>query len=67
MPISLKDYENEIKDLAPEVRSVLESSFQEASRVMSPAGLETYLEGGRSLVNLGRGTDLVISYFQKCP
>ena len=67
MSISLKDYEDEIKDLAPEVRSVLESSFKEASRVMSPAGLETYLEGGKSLCNLGRGSDLVISYLQEMP
>ncbi len=67
MSISLKDYEEEIKDLAPEVRSVLESTFLEASRVMSPSGLETYLEGGRGLCNLGRGTDLVISYLQEMP
>lgn len=67
MSISLKDYEDEVKDLAPEVRNVLESSFLEASRVMSPAGLETYLEGGRVLCNLGRGTDLVISYLQEMP
>ena len=67
MSISLKDYEEEIKDLAPEVRSVLESSFLDASRVMSPAGLETYLEGGKSLCNLGRGTDVVISYLQEIP
>ena len=67
MSISLKDYEEEIKDLAPEVRTVLESSFQEAARVMSPAGLETYLEGGKGLCNLGRGTDVVISYLQEMP
>jgi len=67
MSVSLKDYEEEIKDLAPEVRDVLEGSFQEASRVMSPAGLETYLEGGKSLCNLGRGSDVVISYLQQIP
>ena len=67
MSISLKDYEEEIKHLAPEVRNVLESSFQDASRVMSPAGLQTYLDGGKALCNLGRGTDLVISYLQEMP
>lgn len=67
MSISLKDYEDEIKELAPEVRDVLEGTFLEASRVMSPAGLETYLEGGRALCNLGRGTDVVISYLQEMP
>jgi len=67
MSISLKDYEEEIQHLAPEVRKVLEASFQDASRVMSPAGLQTYLDGGKALCNLGRGTDLVISYLQEMP
>jgi len=67
MSISLKDYEDEIQHLAPEVRKVLESSFQDASRVMSPAGLQTYLDGGKALCNLGRGPDLVISYLQEMP
>jgi len=67
MSISLKDYEDEIKDFAPEILSVLEGSFHEAARVMSPAGLESYLDGGKSLCNLGRGSDLVISYLQEMP
>ena len=67
MSINLKDYEEQMKDVAPEVRDVLESTFQEASRVMSPAGLQTYMEGGKALCNLGRGKDLVISYLQEMP
>jgi len=67
MSISLQDYEEEIKDLAPEVRDVLEGSFIEASRVMSPAALKVYLDGGKSLCSLGRGTDVVISYLQEMP
>lgn len=67
MSISLKDYEEEIKGFAPEIRDVLESTFLEASRVMSPAGLETYLDGGKSLCRLGRGSDVVISYLQEMP
>ena len=39
----------------------------EAARVMSPAGLAEYLEGGRGLCKLGRGSDLVISYLQEMP
>ena len=67
MSISLKDYEEEIKDLAPEVKNVLEASFLEASRVMSPAGLQHYMEGAKGLCGLGRGKDLVISYLQEMP
>ena len=67
MSISLKDYEEEIKELAPEVKDVLEGSFLEASRVMSPAGLQQYMEGAKGLCGLGRGKNLVISYLQEMP
>lgn len=67
MSIKLEDYAEQLKDAAPEVRDVLESTFTEASHVMSPAGLQTYLEGARGLCGLGRGSDLVISYLQNMP
>jgi hypothetical protein len=67
MSIKLEDYEEQMQDVAPEVRDVLESTFQEASRVMSPAGLQEYMEGAKALCNLGRGKDLVISYLQEMP
>ena len=67
MSIKLEDYEEQLKDVAPEVRDVLEGTFQEASRVMSPVGLETYMDGAKGLCGLGRGKDLVISYLQEMP
>ena len=67
MTISLKDYETCMKSAAPEVLAVLDSSFQDASRVMSPAGLQAFMEGGKGLCNLGRGSDLVITYLQEMP
>ncbi len=67
MSIKLEDYEESLQDVAPEVNDVLQSTFQEASRVMSPTGLETYLDGAKTLANLGRGNDLVISYLQEMP
>ncbi|HID37601.1 MAG TPA: VWA domain-containing protein, partial [Ghiorsea sp.] len=36
-------------------------------RVMSPAGLQVYMDGAKSLCNLGRGSDVVISYIQEMP
>lgn len=45
MSIKLEDYEDFLTEAAPEIRDVLESTFQEASRVMSPSGLQEY--GGR--------------------
>jgi hypothetical protein len=67
MTIDLDYYRECMHKAAPEVRDTLESTFQEASRVMSPAGLQEYMEGGKGLCNLGRGTDLVISYLQEMP
>ena len=67
MSIKLEDYADQLKDAAPEVRDVLEATFAEASHVMSPAGLQTYMDGAKGLCGLGRGTDLVISYLQNMP
>ena len=67
MGIKLEDYQEHIQDIAPEIRDILEGTFQEAARVMSPAGLQSYLEGVRALSGLGRGKDLVISFLQEMP
>lgn len=67
MSINLEDYEEFLQEAAPEVRDVLESTFQEATRVMSPAGLQEYMEGARALCNLGRGHGLVVTYLQEMP
>ena len=40
MSIQLENYAELLEKFAPEVRDVLESEFQEAARIMSPAGLE---------------------------
>lgn len=67
MSIKLEDFENELENIAPEIRDVLEGTFHEASRVMSPAGLQEYMEGARALCGLGRGKDVVVSYLQEMP
>ncbi|HED33826.1 MAG TPA: VWA domain-containing protein [Gammaproteobacteria bacterium] len=65
--MKLEDYEDFLTDVAPEIRDVLEGTFQEASRVMSPTGLQAYMDGAKSLCNLGRGSNVVISYLQEMP
>jgi hypothetical protein len=45
----------------------LESSYQEAARVLSPRGLANYLEGVRAMCALGRGEDLILGYIQEIP
>jgi nitric oxide reductase NorD protein len=67
MSINLKDYEEFLQEASPAIRSVLESTFQEASRIMSPSGLEAYMDGAKTLCQLGRGSDLVVSYLQEMP
>jgi hypothetical protein len=67
MAIKLEDYEEYLEDTAPEIRDVLEGTFSEAAHVMSPTGLQNYLEGAKGLANLGRGNDLVICYLQEMP
>ncbi len=67
MSIKLEDYQDFLAGVAPEICDVLESTFQEASRVMSPTGLQEYMDGAKSLCNLGRGSGVVISYLQEMP
>lgn len=67
MTVNFDDYKDCLKDADPEVQQVMEGTFHEAARNMSPAGLQDYLEGGKGLCNLGRGTDLVVSYLQEMP
>ncbi|MEY4194149.1 MAG: hypothetical protein RLZZ226_517, partial [Pseudomonadota bacterium] len=67
MSLNLDDYREALAALKPEIKSTLEASFQEASRVMSPAGLHQYIEGARVLAELGRGSELVTGYIQQMP
>ena len=66
MSIKLEDYEEFLQDV-PAIRDVLEGTFHEAAHIMSPTGLESYLEGAKALHKLGRGEDLVITYIQEMP
>ncbi len=67
MSMKLEDYQDILEDVAPEIRDVMEATFQEASRVMSPTGLQEYMDGAKTLSNLGRGPGVVISYLQEMP
>ena len=66
MSIKLEDYE-EFLESVPAIRDVLDGTFKEAAHIMSPTGLQTYMDGAKSLCNLGRGSDLVITYLQEMP
>jgi hypothetical protein len=66
MSVKLEDYE-EFLESVPEIRDVLDGTFHDAARIMSPKGLQTYMDGAVSLHNLGRGGDVVLTYIQEIP
>ncbi|KAA0444716.1 MAG: VWA domain-containing protein [Candidatus Thioglobus sp.] len=63
----LEEYAEFLEDIAPEVKDVLDATFVDAARVISPAGLREYLDGAKALCGLGRGNDLVITYLEVMP
>lgn len=67
MAIHLEEYREFLEKITPRVRDVLDGSYQEASRIMSPAGLQDYLDGAKAIQKLGRGEDLIITYLQEMP
>lgn len=67
MSIDLKQFQESLENINPEMSSILESHFHEAARVMSSQGLKNYLEGAKGLANLGRGKELVIAYVESMP
>lgn len=68
MSIDFSEYLACLKaDPAHEHAQALESSYQEAARVMSPRGLEHYLTGIRAMCGLNKGPDLVMTYVQEMP
>ena len=67
MSIKLEDYAEFLEKAAPEIKDVLEGTFHEAARIMSPAGLQEYMDGAKALSSLGRGSDPVITYLQEMP
>ncbi len=67
MSINFAEYVSCLEQEDHEHLEALDSSYHEAARVMSPRGLQNYLEGMRAMCTLGRGQDLVLTYVQEMP
>ena len=67
MSIDFSEYVACLDEADQRHTEVLESSYHEAARVMSPRGLQNYLEGMRAMCTMGRGHDLVLTYVQEMP
>jgi nitric oxide reductase NorD protein len=48
-------------------KQALESSYQDAARVMSPQGLDHYLTGMKAMCSMNKGEDLILTYVQEMP
>ncbi len=67
MSVNLDDYRDELIEAAPELADTLEATFHEAARIMSPQGLQDYLDGARGMVNLRKGPELLITWLEEVP
>jgi Nitric oxide reductase activation protein len=67
MTIQLSEHQDVLEELGDRAKEVLEANWQDAARVFSPRGLQSYLDGATSLKALGRGTDLVIAFIESAP
>jgi nitric oxide reductase NorD protein len=67
MSLSLENHAELLEELGTNASEVLQSSWYEAARVFSPLGLENYVQGALALKNLGRGSELVITFIQSAP
>nr|QED22221.1 vWR domain-containing protein [uncultured Alphaproteobacteria bacterium] len=67
MAVNLDDYREELTGMAPVLADTLDATFAEAARTMSAQGLKDYLDGARSMVGLGKGPDLLVTYMEEMP
>lgn len=67
MSINFSDYIKFLDESNATDIQVVESSYHQATRIMSQAGLSNYLEGMSALCTLGSNKDLVFTYVQEMP
>ncbi len=67
MHIMLEDHQDLLDELPEASREILHANWTEATRTLSPAGLQHYLQGVRALLHLGRGEELVHAFIESAP
>lgn len=65
--MNLADYTELLESLQPESKSLLENTWHDATRILSPRGLDNYLKGAAALQGLGRGRALVDAWIDEAP
>lgn len=67
MSIQLDDYAELLESLSEHSRTALNANWHEATKVLSPRGLDNYLKGVSALRGLGRGDSLVETWIEQAP
>lgn len=67
MSLNLTDYSELLESLQAESRSLLENTWSDAIRTLSPRGIDNYLKGASALQGLGRGRTLVDVWINEIP
>jgi nitric oxide reductase NorD protein len=67
MSVNLADYAELLEELGSESEEILRAAWSEATKVLSPRGLDNYLKGAAALRRLGRGSGLVVTWLDEAP
>ncbi|MHB1689562.1 MAG: VWA domain-containing protein [Thiomonas sp.] len=67
MAINLDDYADYLEDLSEHTQTVLKSAWPDATKALSPRGLDNYLKGAGALHGLGKGDSLVENWIDNAP
>lgn len=67
MSIQLEDYADLLESLSEHSRTALYANWHEATKVLSPRGLDNYLKGVSAIHGLGRGDSLVETWIEQVP
>lgn len=67
MSVNLTDYSELLESLETETRSLLENTWHDAVRTLSPRGIDNYLKGASAMQGLGRGRTLTDAWINGVP
>lgn len=67
MSVNLEDYQEILEDLEPESVALLKITWHEASKALSPRGLDNYIKGVSAVHNMRRGRSLVDCWIDEIP
>jgi hypothetical protein len=67
MAVHLEEYQDILDEFPEDAIELLRSSWVEASRVLSPRGLDNYIKGASAISNMSRSSTVVLSYLQSAP